>query len=124
MKVKILFVVELDNGDTRVIQEISLLERGSLQPENLGLNLAEAKTLLKNTQRTLVEQQIAEYSRQNSSCLRCKKKLLHKDKRTIIYRTLFGKLHLQSHRLLGCVCQEQQTRSVNPVANLLKEGFE
>ena len=121
MKVKVLFVVELDNGDTQVLQEISLLERGFFQPENLGLSLAEAKTLLRNTQRILVEQQIADYSRQNSSCLHCKKKLLHKDKRTIVYRTLFGKLHLQSHRLLGCVCQEQQTRSFSPVANLLKE---
>jgi len=73
VKVKILIVVELDNGDTQVLQEISLLERGSLQPENLGLSLAEAKTLLRNTQRILVEQQIADYSRQNSSCLHCKR---------------------------------------------------
>ncbi len=76
MKVKVQVIVELDNGDTQVLQEVSLLERGSLQPENLGLNLVEAKTLLKNTQRTLVEQQIAAYSRQNSFCLHCKKKLL------------------------------------------------
>lgn len=121
MKVKIQVVVELDNGDTQVIQEITQIERGSLQPENLGLSLAEAKTLLQNTQRILVEQQIAEYSQQQELCLHCEKKLLHKDKRTIVYRTLFGKLHLQSHRLLGCACQEPQTRSFNPVANLLKE---
>lgn len=52
MKVKIQIVVESDNGDTQVAQEIMLLERGSLQPENLGLKLAEAKTLLQSLQRT------------------------------------------------------------------------
>jgi len=46
---------------------------------------------------------------------------LHKDKRTIVYRTLFGKLHLKCPRLFHCLCQEQPTRSFNPVANLLPE---
>lgn len=121
MKIKIQVVVELDNGKIQVIQEVTQFERGSLRPENLGLSLAEAKTLLKNTQSTLVEQQVAEYQSQKTSCLHCDKKLLRKDKRTIVYRTLFGKLHLQCHRLFYCLCQEQQTRSFNPVAKLLVE---
>lgn len=120
MKIKILVVVESDNGD-QVVQEVAQIERGSLQPENLGLSLAEVKTLLQTTQRTLVEQQVAEYEKQHSSCMHCGKKLLHKDKPTIVYRTLFGKLQLQCHRLFHCVCQEQPTRSFNPVANLLPE---
>ncbi|MEO0840043.1 MAG: ISKra4 family transposase, partial [Cyanobacteria bacterium J06643_5] len=121
MKVKIQIVVESDNNDTQVVQEIMLLERDSLKPENLGLSLAEAKTLLHNTQRNLVEQQVAEFSFQQKSCLHCNKKLLHKDKRTIVYRTLFGKLNLQSNRLFHCSCQEHQNRSFNPLANLLPE---
>lgn len=35
-------------------------------------------------QRTLAEQQVAEYSQQQELCLHCSKKLLQKDKRTII----------------------------------------
>jgi hypothetical protein len=46
VKVKIQIVVESDNGDSQVVQEIMQIERGALQPENLGLKLAEAKTLL------------------------------------------------------------------------------
>ncbi len=69
MKVKIQIVVESDNGDPQVVQEIMLLERGALQPENLGLKLAEAKTLLQSLQRTLAEQQVAEYSQQQELCL-------------------------------------------------------
>ncbi len=83
MKIKIQIVVESDNGDAQVTQEIMQISRGALQPENLGLKLAEAKTLLQSLQRTLAEQQIAEYSLQQESCLHCSKKLLHKDKRTM-----------------------------------------
>ena len=39
MKVKIQVVVESDNGDTQVVQEVVQIERGFLQPENLGLTL-------------------------------------------------------------------------------------
>jgi hypothetical protein len=48
MKIKIQVVVELDDGDTQVIQEVSKIERSSLQPENLGLSIAESKELLQN----------------------------------------------------------------------------
>ncbi len=75
MKIKIQVVVELDNGETQVIQEVSKIERSALQPENLGLSIAESKTLLQNIQSTLVERQVAEYLSQNSSCLHCEKKL-------------------------------------------------
>jgi len=121
VKIRIQVVVESDNGDTQIIQEVTKIERGCLQPENLGLSLAEAKALLQNTQHVLVEQQIAEYEKQHSSCQHCGKKLLHKDKRTIVYRTLFGKLQLKCNRLFHCACTELPTRSFNPVANLLPE---
>ena len=62
MKVKIQIVVESDNGESQVVQEIMQISRDCLQPENLGLKLAEAKTLLQSLQRTLAEQQVAEYS--------------------------------------------------------------
>ena len=66
MKIKIQVVVELENGQTQVIQEVAQIERGALQPENLGLSLAEAKTLLHKTQSTLIEQQVATYLTENS----------------------------------------------------------
>ena len=121
MKIKIQVVIELDNGNTQTIQEVSKIERSGLQPENLGLSIAESKVLLQNIQSTLVERQVAEYLAQNSSCLHCEKKLLHKDKRTIVYRTVFGKLNLHSQRLFYCACQEQPTRYFNPIATLLSQ---
>ncbi len=47
MKIKIQVVIELDSGDTQIIQEVSKIERSALQPENLGLSIAESKTIYK-----------------------------------------------------------------------------
>lgn len=121
MKVKVQVVVETDKGESQVVKEVAQIERGVLQPENLGLSLAEAKTLLQNVQHALMEQQVGEYEAQHQSCLSCGKKLLHKDKRTIVYRTPFSKFMLQCNRLFHCACQEQPTRSFNPLANLLAQ---
>jgi hypothetical protein len=121
VKVKVQVVVESDQGESQVIKEVAQIEREVLQPENLGLSLVEAKTLLQNVQHTLVEQQVSEYEAQHQSCMHCEKKLLHKDKRTIVYRTPFGKFTLQCNRLFHCACTEQLTRTFNPLANLLAE---
>ncbi len=82
MKFKIQVVVESESGETQLIQEILQIEKGNLQPENLGLTLAQGKELLLQTQRSIVNQQIAEYQKQQEFCSHCGKKLLHKDKQT------------------------------------------
>ncbi|RUS92295.1 hypothetical protein DSM106972_099550 [Dulcicalothrix desertica PCC 7102] len=121
MKFKVQVVIESDGGETQLIQEVAQIERVNLQPDNLGLTIAEAKQILHNTQRHIAIQQVAEYEKQQEFCPDCNSKLLHKDKRTIVYRTLFGKLQLSCRRLFNCDCNEQPTRTFNPVAKLLKE---
>lgn len=121
MKFKVQLVIESESGVPLLIQEVAEIEKDSLQPENLGLTLAEAKELLQNTQHSIASQQITQYQKQQELCSHCGKKLCHKDKRTIVYRTPFGKLQLQSQRLFHCPCTEQPTHTFNPVAKLLKE---
>jgi hypothetical protein len=121
MKIRVQVIVESDNGIGEIIQEIAQLERGQLRPEELGLTLAEAKGLLEGLQRTVVEQQIAEYSKQQSSCSFCSKPRSHKGAHTIVFRTIFGKIELSSPRLFHCQCQPQPTRSFSPLAELLVE---
>jgi len=53
--------------------------------------------------------------------LQCGSKLLHKDKRTIVYRTLFGQLKLPCNRFFHCTCQKHSTKTFQPLANLLTE---
>ena len=54
MRVRIQVIVESEAGDPPVVQEVATLERGPLQPEGLGLTLAEAKDLLRGVQETMV----------------------------------------------------------------------
>jgi len=121
MKIRVQVIVESDDGVGEVVQDLARLERGQLRPEELGLTLAEAKGLLEGLQRTVVERQIAEYSKQQSSCPLCSKQRLHKGSHAIVYRTLFGKIELDSPRLFHCQCQPQPTRSFSPLAELLAE---
>jgi hypothetical protein len=121
MKIRVQVIVESDVGVGEMVQEIAQLERGHLRPEELGLTLAEAKGLLEGLQRTVVEQQIAEYSKQQSSCSLCSKPRSHKGAHAIVYRTLFGKIELSSPRLFHCRCKPQPTRSFSPLAELLAE---
>jgi hypothetical protein len=78
MKVKVHVVIESDEGNTETIENIIDLERGTLNPEDLGLTLAEAKSLLKNMQRTIVERQIAQYLEPQGLCNLCGKRGIEK----------------------------------------------
>lgn len=120
MKIKIQVIVESE-GETEVVHEVAQWERTSLQPKTLGLMLAEAKSLLQGVQQTVVGHQVSEYLQQQSLCPGCGQKRLRKGDRSIRYRTLFGKLQLQSSRLFHCECQSHATRTFNPLANLLSQ---
>jgi hypothetical protein len=121
MKLKVQVVIESDGGTTETVQNVVHLERASLRPEDLGLTLAEAKTLLEGVQRTMVERQTAEYLEQQAHCPHCGKKRLRKGDHTLVYHTLFGKLELRSSRLYHCACQPHATRTFSPLAQLLSE---
>ena len=122
MKIKVQVVVESDNGDTKAVENIARLERGSLQPAELGLTLAEAKDLLESMQHIIVEQQIAKYLEQQARCPHCDKKRRRKGHHNpIVYRTLFGKLRLTSECFFHCRCQPHTTRTFSPLAQLLNE---
>jgi hypothetical protein len=121
MKIKIQVIIEAEGGNPEIVQEIGQLERAALRVEEFGLTLAEAKAFLQGVQKTMVEQQSAEYLRQQACCSQCGRKRLHKGEHQIVYRTLFGKLRLESLRLYHCPCQEHARRSFSPLAELLQE---
>jgi len=101
------------------IEEIALLERGTLRPAELGLSLAEAKILLYGMQQTLVAEQVDQYLGQLKTCAHCNAPRAKKGQHTIVYRTLFGKLNLNSPRLYDCPCQKPGRRSTSPLSDLL-----
>ena len=121
MKIRVQVVIEADGGSTEAVENIVCLERGTLRPENLGLTLAEAKALLGRVQHTMVERQTTKYLEQQACCPHCGKRRLHKGHHTLVYRTLFGKLRLQSVRLYHCACQPHPNQTFSPLAQLLSE---
>jgi hypothetical protein len=121
MRVRIQVIVESEANAVPVVQEVATLERGQLQPESLGLTLVEAKDLLRGVQETMVSEQVAEFVAQHERCSDCGRQRSHKGRHEIVYRTLFGKLRLESSRLYACLCQQRGRASTSPLAELLPE---
>ena len=87
----------------------------------LGLTLAEAKDLLRGVQEAMVADQVTVFVAQQGCCPDCGRQRPRKGRHEIVYRTLFGKLRLDSPRLYACACQERNRASVSPLAELLSE---
>src|SRR5205085_1324002 len=90
-------------------------------PDSVGLRLGEAQDLLAAVQDTVVEQQVQRAIAEKTACPHCGRDRRHKDTRSILVRSLFGVLRLPSPRWWHCDCQEQPTRSFQPLAALLPE---
>src|SRR5437660_1606530 len=94
-----LVVVADDDEQASAADEIVVLTKDYEQLEHVGLSLAEAKALLLEIQRQVVSHQIAAFLASRTPCPTCGRSRGIKDHKTIIFRTLFGKLELASPRL-------------------------
>ena len=121
MPIKVQIVFEDETGGPAVVQEVAQIERDQLSPATLGLTLGEAKTVLHGLQRHLVTKQIEDYQQQQNACPDCQQPRRLKDRRKLIYRSLFGKLQLKCDRFFHCNCQPHEKKSVSPLSDLLAE---
>jgi hypothetical protein len=121
MKMKIQLTIETEGGEKITFQEVAELERTDLQAETVGLTLAEAKTILHELQEVFVAQQVADYTAGQRLCPTCHRARACKGRHPVTFRTLFGKLALDSVRFYRCPCEGQGRSSVSPLAELLTE---
>ena len=119
MKFKIQLITQNEAGEA--IQELACLERKTEGVEDVGITLTEAKALLVNLQKQVVEQQMAAYLAVRCSCPHCAQAFRHKDQHPVVFRTLFGNLEFASPRWFQCTCQPHETRTFSPLAELLTE---
>jgi len=119
LKMKIQLTLETERGEVLSTQEVAEFERTDLQVETVGLTLAEAKTVLHKVQEALVAQQVAEYTASQRPRPSCHRGRAAKDHHRSTFRTLFGKLALDSVRFYRCRCDGQGRSSVSPLAALL-----
>ena len=78
---------------------VAVVEREDQSVADLGLTRAEGRALLAEVQSLLVSQQTAGWMQSQLACRRCGSMLAHKDARSIVLQTLFGKVDVPSPRL-------------------------
>jgi hypothetical protein len=98
MKLSVQVVLHADDGTETVVCEVFHLDRGPLIPDSLGLKLEEAKDLLAGVQSALVTEQVNAGVAAQVACPHCGWPRRHKDKPTIVVRSLFGTLRLPNPR--------------------------
>jgi hypothetical protein len=91
----------------------------------LGLFIGEAHQLLRQLQTVVLREQAARFMERVSRCWQCGSRLGIKDSKTIVYRTVYGKAHLDSPRLYStcgrCGAHATPARSFSPLAEALPE---
>jgi hypothetical protein len=117
VRFKLQLVVMAD--DEEVCEEIVMLDKQHERLEHLGLSLAEAKALLVELQHQILTRQVAAFLAAHVPCPSCSRARGIKDRKTIVFRTLFGKLELASPRLRRCPCQHDGRLSASPLVELL-----
>jgi len=120
MQVNIQMVIT--NGDQKTVHDILCFKRQELSPETLGLTLKESKQVTAAIQQIMIIKQVEEYtSKRMRICAHCSKLQYIKGYHTIIYRTLFGKMHIRSPQIIECSCERHETLSSSPLTKLLTD---
>jgi len=120
MKLTLQVILTADDGQEATC-EIATLEREGVQPDTVGLTLAEGKTILCKLQEIVVEHQVQDFLARQRWCPKCGTAHRHKDRRQLSLRTVFGKLTVESPRFYHCSCQPQESRTFSPLATQLPE---
>ena len=73
----------------------------------------------------MVQEQVREFLKESETCPHCRRKRLSKGSHRPVYRTLFGKMELDSPRLFYCRCEftedSVKTKTFSPLAIALPE---
>ena len=89
---------------------VAVVERQDRSVAGLGLTLAEGRALLAEVQWMMVSQQTAGWMAGRAACRRCGSVLAHKDSRSIVMRTVFGKVEAEPE-IVGMQLRGQARRA-------------
>ncbi|MEO9149234.1 MAG: hypothetical protein ABI212_07635 [Burkholderiaceae bacterium] len=101
---------------------LAVIERRERSLVELGMTLAEGRSLLARAQSALVSRHLGAWMSQRTHCHRCGTALCHKDSRSVVLRTVFGKVKIASLRLWSCRCAAKPgapRRSTSPLCRAL-----
>src|SRR4051794_28823863 len=89
--------------------------------ETLGLTQAQAKQLLAELQRHLIQAQTEEYCRSRRRCPRCGAQRPLKDRRPRQLRSLFGAVTICAPRFTACRCSVTHRQTLSPVGEIMPD---
>lgn len=123
---RLIIEARVDDDEARATDAtiVAVVERDDRSLADLGLTLAEGRALLAEVQSFLVPEQTTGWMKSQMACHRCGSMLAHKDARSIVLRTVFGKVDVPSPRLWACSCAEEQgqpRRSLSPLCKALRQ---
>jgi hypothetical protein len=127
MRIAIQAVIsEVDGRETRTEDIGVLMYNADTAPASgLGLFIGEAHQLLRQLQTVVLREQAARFVEYASRCRQCGSRLGVKDTKTVGYRTVYGKVQLESPRLYSacgrCGFHVTPARSFSPLADALPE---
>ncbi|MDB5784160.1 MAG: hypothetical protein JWQ50_4075 [Caballeronia mineralivorans] len=121
MQISVQVVVQTEGDKPASVTEIAHIERVGFDAGSLGLHLDEAKSLLGRLQRSMIDAQATEAIARLSVCPKCDSQLARKGHHRLAYRSVFGRLSIDSPRFYRCRCSGRGRQSVSPLANCLHE---
>src|SRR5690242_5658527 len=89
--------------------------------ETLGLTQAQAKPLLAELQRHLVQAQTEEYCRRRRRCPRCGAQRPLKDRRSRQLHSLSGVVTVRAPRFAPCRCSVTHRQTLSPVGEIMPD---
>ncbi|MXQ10471.1 ISKra4 family transposase [Microvirga makkahensis] len=122
MQVRIMLQIVGDDGTVGDAEEVASLTKITEGAEDLGLSLAESKTLLAAAQQLIVEAQVNDWLEKHRHCEITGQRLRSKGSYPITFRTLFGDVQLKSPRFY--VPKERQTNgpaTISPLTQLIPD---
>ena len=109
--------IEDNSGGSGEPIRLAEFERADGELKHLGLSLAEGRTLVTEAQCALVAAQAHVFVAACGACPQCGVALSIKANHTIQYRTVFGKVAIDSPHLRICHCnQAMRTKTFSPLA--------
>ena len=99
------------------IREVAKVERKAayIGPEELGLTLADGKTVIRQVQERIVQMQIEAISAAANACEHCSRNQRVKDLRRRRLRTIFGVVEVLCRRFFRCTCRGGRSRALWPL---------
>jgi hypothetical protein len=123
---RLIIEARLADGDSDTVNDgdgvLAVIERRDCSLDQLGLTLAEGRSLLAKVQAELISKQVQWWRSGQAHCGLCGDPLRHKDSRSTVLRTVYGKVIVKSPRLWSCACEQTaQTprRVVHPLSKTL-----